>query len=260
MWREDRTVHDYQRDSGGEGTVIPVAFRLPHDVRESDDRNHHNQIIWRLEVAAEVPGVDYHARFDVPVFRTAQSDTPLTPEQEAALAATAPAEAYRPPPDSPIRVSPVPRGVEIIFPPARNPGAAVGLTAFAAVWTLVVWFLTRSDAPVVFPILFGLFDVFLVLAVLGMWLGHSRVAVEGTVVVLTRGLAFLTTTTTLAGADVTGVKVKIGMQSGKTPYYDIVLLTADGKEHKAGSAVKDKREAEWLAEVMGKALGNEGGA
>lgn len=249
LWQEDRKVDDFRQDLSGRGTVIPVAFRLPQDVRESDDRHHDNQIIWRLEVNADVPGVDYHARFDVPVFRTAESGKPLTPQQEAALAATA-AEPYRPPPDSPIRVLPMPRGVEIVFPPARNPVPALGLTVFTGVWSLVVWFLARSNAPRLFPVLFGLFDLFLLLAVLWAWLGHSRVAVEESVVVITRGLAFLTKTTPLPTARIAQVLVKTGMQAGNTVYYDIVLRTVDGSEHKVGSSVRDKREAEWLADVM----------
>ncbi len=42
-------------------------------------------MIWRLVVTADVPGIDYSATFEVPVFRTVESDTPLTAEELAAL-------------------------------------------------------------------------------------------------------------------------------------------------------------------------------
>jgi hypothetical protein len=51
------------------GVSIPIAFDVPHDVAESRTEGN-SQLHWRLTVDAEVPGVDYGASFDVPVFGT----------------------------------------------------------------------------------------------------------------------------------------------------------------------------------------------
>jgi hypothetical protein len=45
-----------------------------------------HRILWRLELKSVVPGVDFLAQFEVPVFYTAESDTPLTPEELARFA------------------------------------------------------------------------------------------------------------------------------------------------------------------------------
>ncbi len=250
LWQEKMTVTDFEREWSGRGTRVPVVFRLPSDVRESDDRNSNDRIIWRLQIDADVSGVDYHAQFEVPVFRTAESDTPLTEEAERALAPSGSREEYQPPADSPIRVTPAPGGMEVHFPMARHIGPALFTTAFTAVWTAIVYFLYQSNAPGLFWMLFGLFDVLMIYVVLVMWLGHSRIRVGRERVVVTSGIAFLTRSTSMPTASCADVSVKIGMRSGNTPYYDLALIGDDGTTLNAGSSIKDKREAEWLADAI----------
>lgn len=56
-----------------DGIAIPVAVPLPADARETDERDSTDKVIWRLEVNAALPGVDFKGRFEVPVFRVAPS-------------------------------------------------------------------------------------------------------------------------------------------------------------------------------------------
>jgi hypothetical protein len=56
---------------------IPIHFRIPEDACETNVTSNENyQHIWRVDLTAEVPGVDYAARFELPVFRlpTAESE------------------------------------------------------------------------------------------------------------------------------------------------------------------------------------------
>jgi hypothetical protein len=149
-----RVQGQVSRDASGMGTAIPVAFAIPADAVACDDRDSDNRVLWRLELSAGVPGVDYAASFDVPVFRTELSDQPPT-AAEASLKMTVDVATYRQPVGSRIEVSTTRRGTEIVFPAARNPGAALSLTIFVLLWTVVVWFLVHSRAPVIFPIVFG---------------------------------------------------------------------------------------------------------
>jgi hypothetical protein len=54
--------------------------------------------------------------------------------------------------------------------------------------------------------------------------------------------------------EIAEVTTRIGMQSGNTPYYDLILVRKDGKRMSAGRSIRDKREAEWLAATMREAL------
>jgi hypothetical protein len=80
IWEAEKTLTDYPiHFSGG----IPVEFDIPADCEPTfADRFSDSEIRWMLYATAEVPGVDYAPRFDVPVFRTsaptlASAEAPL---------------------------------------------------------------------------------------------------------------------------------------------------------------------------------------
>jgi hypothetical protein len=248
LWQEEhrqRRAHQV-----GRATAIPVAFRLPRDLRQSDTTVAANQIIWRLEAGAEVPGVDYDASFDVPVFRTPESDIPLPPEEDEAFGDAL--EEYRQPPESRIVVTAHLRRTEVYFAPARNPGVAAGLSFFFVIWTAITVALPHLGAPFIFPMVFGFFAVLLFVAVFQAWLGSTRVALTPDQARISHGP--LGRTRTIPAGDIDDVTLKIGMQAGNRPYYDIQIVNSDGKRVYAGRSIRDKQEAEWLLEQMRQAL------
>jgi hypothetical protein len=194
--------------------------------------------------------------FEVPVFRTAASDAPAT-DAEIQLAQREAKELneYRLPPGSRIRVSLSQAGVEILFPAARNPGVAAGLTAFTVVWVAITWALVHYKTPVVFPLVFGFFDLLLAWISLELWLGVSRATAKSGVLLLAKGLGYPAREQKISAGMIADVVPAIGMQAGSTPYYDVVVRRKDGKKIIAGRSVRDKREAEWLAITLKEALG-----
>lgn len=50
------------------GSMVPVSFDVPDDALPTNDDNPRNAILWKLEATAELPGVDYHAEWEVPVY------------------------------------------------------------------------------------------------------------------------------------------------------------------------------------------------
>jgi hypothetical protein len=60
---------------------------------------------------------------------------------------------------------------------------------------------------------------------------------------------------TISAADIADVTIKIGMQAGSTPYYEVVIVRKDGKRVVAGRSLRDKREAEWLVGTLKAAMG-----
>lgn len=247
LWQDDRRVQ-------GGGTSVTLAFAIPADALPSDDSNPSDRIVWRLQVEASVPGVDYSSSFEVPVFRTAASDQPRIDDEEKATRDPAAPAVYRQPLTSRIEVTSNRRGTEIVFPAARNPGAAAGLTAFFFIWCAAIWACIHFGAPVIFPIVFGAFGILLLIAVLDMWLKVTRVTVEPGGVTVAKGYLTTGAGKTIPSEEIADVRTKITMQAGATPYYDVTIVRKDGKSVAAGSGVRDKREAEWLAEAVKKAL------
>lgn len=248
FWQEDRRIPAV-------GATIPVAFPIPADARASDDRNPDDRIVWRLQVDADVPGIDYSSVFEVPVFRTAESEQPRTASEETATHDPAAPAAYRQPPTSRIEVTTNRRGTEIFYPPARNPGFASGLTVFFLIWCAAIWATIHFGAPLLFPIVFGAFGVLLLVIVLDIWLGVTRVTVESGGVTVASGYLAAGAGKRIETGEIAEVTTAIGMQSGNSPYYDVTIVLKSGRKVKAGGGIRDKREAEWLAATVGRALG-----
>jgi hypothetical protein len=253
LWQEVQRVQGKPfRAPARMETHIPIAFRIPADAVPSDESDSANRVVWRLQVSADVPGVNYESRFDVPVFRTLASDQPLSPE-EIRLIQPADGPGYQQPADSRILVTATRRGTEILFPAARNLGAAAGLTAFLVLWLAGLGLQIYFGAPLIFPIVTAVFALFFLLAVLDLWLRVSRVTAHAGGVSWATGYIVPGSEHTMTASEVADVKAATGMQAGTTVYYDIVVRSS-GKKVKVGHAVRDKREAEWLAETIKKAM------
>ena len=253
LWREEQVVAPSTFEAGPAGLAIPVEVRIPPDARETDESNPRDSYRWRLDVAAAIPGLDYTESFEVPVFRT--STCPA--REQPAETRCAP---ERPQPLNPtVLVRPsAGGGLELRFPAARNPGAAVGLTGFCLLWSGVVWFLVTHAAPLLFVVTFGLFDAFLVTMVLTLWLGTSRVVVEAGSVTVRTAILGIGVRRRFPSSEVVAVELPIGMQSGDgsgTPYYDLRLVLQSRSLVVVGRGVRSKHEAEWLAGELRRALG-----
>jgi hypothetical protein len=69
----------WEAESGARtSSSVPVAFRIPFNLPESDLPDMPSKgtmrVSWLLSISASLPGVDYSAVFDVPVFPTEASD------------------------------------------------------------------------------------------------------------------------------------------------------------------------------------------
>jgi hypothetical protein len=256
LWQEEQRIKGEQtRDYRGMNTRIPVRFQLPADVEASLTENPNDRVIWQLQVSASVPGVDYDATFEVPVYRTAASEQLRSAEATGSAAVTPVPSQYAQPADSPITVTTNRRGTEVLFPAARNPGPATGMTVFTVIWWAAVALQVYLGAPLLFPIVTALFGILIVFLALELWLKVSRVTVNGSALTIASGYLTPGRERTLTAGEIADVVSAIGMQAGKTVYYDVIIRRKDGKKITAGSSVRDKREAEWLAATIRKSLG-----
>jgi hypothetical protein len=263
---------------------IPVYFKLP--ANQPECYAHGNEaILWRLEAKAKMSGPNFSALFEVPVFQVAGAVAAETEAEEIDPTASLQesVEELRRDENSKITVTDSAAGREFYFPAARNPGTAAGLTVFFAVWSGFVWLMLEKSAPVMFPIIFGLVDVFIFFGLVNLWFKSVRVtASRDGVTAVSRWLLFSRTRRFAAG-DIAEIITQPGMQSGSQIYWAIKLVTraandsfAANKEkyqrtgelpsvkmqiREAGrgtalaSGIASKPEADWLAREMTKALG-----
>jgi fumarate reductase subunit D len=257
LWQESRTISAAEAAPSPDGVRVPFTFAIPIDARSTDERNSDDQIVWRLDVAAELPGVDYASRFELPVFDTAGT---ATSEKVATYRVAHRAEfAHRDlPQGSQVTVEPLPSGGSTFHIDARNSASSlVSTMAFLLLWIGAIALMIRLRTPVIFPILFALFALILIFAVIDGFFGKSTVSVDRNELVLQRTWLGYTMTSRLAPADVESIATKPA-GSAKKPLYDIeVKLRTKPTPRTVGCYLKDKEDAEIVAARMWNALGRE---
>jgi hypothetical protein len=137
-------------------------------------------------------------------------------------------------------------GTEFDFAAARNLKPATGVTAIVLLWSAALAALVFLRAPMIFVIIWGLFDLVIVLVVLRSWFVSSRLTIDGDEVRKESSLLGIGRSRRIPLADIGSVEMPITMQANDTPYYAIRLIVRDGRKITAGSGIRDKREAEWI--------------
>jgi hypothetical protein len=251
-WEDGKTVNKDLLAHDRTRTGIPVFFNIPLELPEARDGN--PAIVWRLSIEGAVPGIDYAATFEVPVFRTEESGTTKEPEPDP----TAP---YQPnqggfvwPEDSGIRRSRYGDAIEFRFPAGRNLGVSVLLLAFTAIWTGAIWFMIEQKAPLLFPIIFGLFDLVFVALLFGMLFVSTRFTADPAGLTLRWRALLLGGTTRLAPHEIRHIQFRQGMSSGTRVWYDLQVETKAGRRHRLGGGIPSRVQAVWMADTLSKLL------
>jgi hypothetical protein len=251
QWQETRHIDRETLDFDPTRSSIPVSFTIPFEAEPTEERSADDETLWRLEVAAETAGIDFSAQFEVPVFRTADSRPDIEPEKSPWPTEETQEDIQINLGRESIGKDWLPEGGFVLtFAPARQKGAALAVTLFTLLWTGFTALLIHLEAGLFFPILFGLFNLLLLFAVLDLWLESRRVECRPEELVLSGGLLGMGKTRHIPRSAITGIKPVRGMQSGKKLYYRVVVETADGKSHLAATKLDNLSVARRVIEEM----------
>jgi hypothetical protein len=253
LWRGEVNVAPGQFYPGPAGASIPVNFRVPWDAKSTDSTDSRNAILWKLEASADVPGVNYHDSFDVPVFRTAQ--TPAHPDPGNLIDAT---PQVKRPSTRTVVITETAAGTEFYFPAGRNKSFATVTSLFFLVFGAIAFFLSGSRAPFIFPLVFGFFALILLYFSAQMWLGTTSVGIGREQILVQAGFLGGGKICRFPFADISEIDSAIKSQQGGangTPYYDIELSLRTGKKVTLARTLKDKLEVDWLVKEMRRLAG-----
>ncbi len=235
---EERELEPGMLRHTADGTIIPIEIAVPAGAPATDTTGERENTFWRLSVDADVPGVDYHATFDVPVFQTAFSD--FRPHG-APAPMTAPLE-----PKSFVERQ-TPEGRELHFARFRAPSRAFLSLLFTAVWLGAIALMIVIRVPVLIPIVCGIIAVPLILSTLELFFESSTILLGPHQVTVHRRL-LSKTETVIPYSDIESAKaVAIGISNGARPYYRVDIATTAGKRIKTAKNIHSRREAEWVA-------------
>lgn len=70
LWRDEKRLRarPYFADDGAQKLEVPVSFKVPAGQPASTAAKTENRILWRLDLSAEVPGIDFSEELEVPIF------------------------------------------------------------------------------------------------------------------------------------------------------------------------------------------------
>jgi len=269
LWQEEQAVPREGLAPGPEGPAIPIAFRLPDNAPATRSEDPDNKILWRLQAHASIPGVDYKEQFEIPVAAppagraAADERDPFAP---ATVAEAPSAATLERPLDARVRVEPGPEGgLRFTLPASGHAKAGITVTLFTVMFggfTGLLFFLIHrgmaSDAFVFVPlILFAAFAaVSTLLAAVVVQVLFKRTTVDATsggLVVAGRVLG-LTHARRIPRDEIRDITLSVGMQAGTTPYYDLTVGLTTCPPARITAMLRNKREAEWLAAEINKAL------
>jgi len=253
LWRQEKDFGVETLSRGRGVTVIPIEFFIPRTCGETQVFGHEDGELWRLEVSAAVPGVRYAAHFDVPVFRTAESDSPeayrLTELAEKQVLTQA-----RPPATAALITATPTGGTEYSWAPSRPKLLSffLGLGVLAA-GSFVYLSLTGVELGAseqdqfMGRVIFGLIALGLILVIVGLWTNTSRLLLEPGRVRIRKRLFGLGDWKEYPAADISDVRSVAVSSSKKTSQFKIQLSLPDGKMIRVGNGNDNYAGGQWLA-------------
>lgn len=246
-WRIER------RATGGGGGAIPLSFEAPFDCPETtpDGSPDRARIEWTVKVSAHLPGVDYAAGFEVPLFRTPASD----PSRLRGVVDDGDGSLREPPPTR-IRVEPVAGGMTVRYPSPRwLTGCLLAMLAPPAVAGGIAWWSQQSgvDLLVTAGVGLGLGAAVLALTLVGVVTHLARIEVRPDEVRIVRGLGRLGWSSRIPGADIRGVVFDVS-RSGRSPSYSVELETTGGRRPTVALGLRSEDEARWLTAELQRML------
>ncbi len=247
LWRDEKWLRpDLPQAMGGE-TEVPIYFQLPQDLPESS-LSAAEGIHWKLEVSATVRGPNFHATFEVPVFKLAEnppSRPDLTQPHGVAL------DEIRSSLNTRIQATPTQDGgQEFVFPAGRTPGIAAGAGVFCLIWTSITALLIFKHAPLPFVMVFSGLDLLMWVFLLDLCFRRIRVTIHQSGLKMERSWFGIRQKTSFPANRILSIVAEIGATVGHAVYYDLKLQTTDGKGLVLAKNIKHQPEAEWLAASM----------
>ncbi len=259
LWQSEHEV-DPNDVQVSQQTLILAAFTIPYTCQPTDEDK---DVQWRLEASAPTAGVDFRARFEVPVFKTADSREDVTERSSIDPVAQAERmeEAAR---ASRIYLHELADGsIELDVPPSvlRAPGMFLSLAMFTlfCIGACVVWIMV--GAPVIVPIGIGLVILLLLLIHVQQLTGRTRSRVTaGSLEVASRFLCFWSRRT-ISADEVCRVQTPITSRAQygtkHYAYYSVrIVYRQQGRLRNVdvAASIASKDEAQWIAQAVESAL------
>ena len=261
LWQAEHLVARDLLERDVHRSGIPVLFQIPYDCRPTDDTDPKSVVSWNLEVTASTPGLDFQAEFEVPVFKTPQSDPHFVVDPELAAKYIAPENPQRDLRDAGVVKTPSPNGdgYKFVFPMARQPGTAVACTLAGALFFLpcLITYLEFGWGILVLAVLFSLFGTLLLWVALDLWFYRSVVDASHRGLRVAGGLFGGCEEHWIDRADIVKIDTTSNLKSDKMAYYDVSIVRRGGKKITVAKRIPGRRLTDSVIRQIEQSMGKE---
>jgi hypothetical protein len=255
LWQTEQS--DVRLSPTGEGAAqgAAVRFQVPYDASPTGEMDENNSVFWKLEADAAVPGVDFNTGFEIPVFKTTESSPQITEEQLRSEDMPAGTPTIAPADHTGVAIVPsTGGGTEFILKPRGGLPGTLPVMGIVLVFALIAALLAYAGAPFIFTLVFGIFALLIFFIVIFGAFGESRIIVKEGHVSVRNSLFGIMMGRRMPCSSITKIGVKGEARAGKLGYYSITLTQGDGKSTSPLQFVRERRQADWLAEEVRKAM------
>ena len=270
LWKTEKKISPKEFFQQGRTAAIPVEFYIPYNQPASGDSNPNNSITWSIHAKAPMPGVDLSVSFEVPVFKTPESDMAIsTAVLDQGRIVTAvdkngrKTSCYEPMDETEtgdalrhagLKLKPTPSGgIVIISPMSRRPMRAARMLFSLFVWGGLLIVMRFSGVPILFLIPFDLFFLLMLLLFSDSLVGIHWVIVNREGIRAQGGPFGFGTSHHVSFEAFAGFVKNSNSQVNQTKLYTVILRKRDGKRIKAFKSL-ERREAQAVIDALNTAV------
>ncbi len=241
LWQDEQTVA-HGAMPGPNGLRVPFRFDIPFDGEPASLVDPSDLVLWKLTASAEVPGIDYEATFELPVFRVEGAQDELAPRVHSPMA-------WQPPPEITIAAN------TIVIRPPYGISAFVVPTIFFAIFFGALALIRKIGAPLFAIVFFGAVAAFIALVILDLLLGRTTLAADRMTLTSRRTWLGLGRHHAIPAAEIERFEPVLGTTIGNTAYHDVRVVLRSGRTRRVAKYIRTRRDAEMLGERLAQMLG-----
>ncbi len=249
LWREGATIEKTLSSPDPYRVAIPVYFAIPFDCQPSDPPDRAG-VNWRLKVGTDTTDANQHARFEVPVYQTAESSEHYEPDPSVLQ----PYEKVTTADDvlraTNHRVTILPGGGEEISFKFFQTWALLAAIVILALCFGGIAAILHFEWHAAFTILPGFFALLVVLGMSEMLLWSSRLQIHTDSVTVTSGLLGFRKTRRLLPDEIQSIESATDLQMERTTFYAVILKAADGQTFTLVKRLESRHDADLLADWL----------
>ena len=255
LWQASGLAHTHPSPTGG--TLLAICFDVPADLPASEPHSNSYRF-WRLDLNADLPGVDLHRQFELPVFATGEKSQanlplstqhPLLNEEHEALI------------ESVANIEQIPGGVAMYFPMLHHWGNnLVGLVCGLFFFGAGLLMRAEANAPAIIVWAFTLIGGGIAFICLKWLFTSLRIQLDHNGLISQRyWLGIAIGRDQIPRADIAKLQITAGVRGngakGYQELYKIHALTHNGKKILVAMNLEGRATAQTALEAIGSLSG-----